>query len=104
MQRLIRTRPLHFVFASVLVLSLGLTACSPSASGGPAAPGSYDVQKSSIQFDGERYSLYWANTDGSLHRLETRDLKLVRDPDKTFLEVPSQGDPVLHLREDEPIA
>jgi hypothetical protein len=36
--------------------------------------------------------------------METRKLRLVRDPDKTYLEVPGSGDPILHLKEDEPIA
>jgi hypothetical protein len=37
--------------------------------------------------------------------MDTRQLRLVRDPDRTFLEVPQGGgDAILHLREDEPIA
>jgi hypothetical protein len=36
--------------------------------------------------------------------MTTRNLRLVRDPNSTFLEVPQGGgDPILHLREDEPI-
>jgi hypothetical protein len=35
--------------------------------------------------------------------MDTHNLRLVRDPDRTFLEVPQSGDPILHMREDEPI-
>jgi hypothetical protein len=61
------------------------------------------VQKDSVHFDGERYQLYWADNNGSLHHLDTRKLRMVRDPNRTFLEVPQGGDPILHMREDEPI-
>jgi len=43
------------------------------------------------------------DNNGSLHHLDTRKLRLVRDPDRTFLDVPQSGDPILHLKEDEPI-
>ena len=36
--------------------------------------------------------------------MDTKQLRLVRDPDRTFLDVPQGGgDPILHMREDEPI-
>jgi hypothetical protein len=86
------------------VLSVLASACGASADGSPQTPGTYSVQQNSVRFDGERYQLFWADTNGSLHHLETRDLRLVRDPDRTYLEVPSGGgDPILHLREDESI-
>jgi hypothetical protein len=86
-----------FVFAVTLVVS---TACGPSL---PPA-GQYDVQKNSVHFDGERYQLTWLDpSNQQLHNLDTRNLKMVRDDNRTYLEVPSGGDPTLHLREDEPI-
>src|SRR5215472_1098202 len=87
----------------LLALSLVATACS-SSGGAPSSPGQYAVQQNSVRFDGERYQLYWADQAGSLHRMDTRNLRLVQDPgDKTYLEVPQSGDPILHLRPDEPI-
>jgi len=86
----------------LLALSLVATACS-SGVGAPSTPGQYPVQNSSVHFDGDRYQLYWADPAGSLHHLDTRNLRLVQDPNGTFLEVAQSGDPVLHLRPDEPI-
>ena len=87
----------------ILALSLVATACS-SSSGGPSSPGQYAVQQNSVRFDGERYQLYWADQAGSLHHMDSRNLRLVQDPNNTtFLEVPQSGDPILHLRPDEPI-
>jgi len=91
-------RALLLIFAATLVLS---TACS-----GPSLPpaGQYSVQKGSVHFDGERYQLsYLDSRTNELHSVGLRDLKMVRDNDRTFLDVPSGGDPTLHLREDEPI-
>jgi hypothetical protein len=97
-------RRLSPVFALLFVLSVLATACGSGASGGPSSPGTYDVQKNSIRFDGERYELFWADQSGHLHEMQTRKLRLVRDPDRTYLEVPNGGgDPIMHLREDEPI-
>ena len=56
-----------------------------------------------MHFDGDRYQLFWSDQNGSLHRMDTRNVKLVRDPARTFLEVPQSGDPILHLTEDEPV-
>jgi hypothetical protein len=105
MHQLSKSRPLNLIFAILFALSIVASACGASGDGGPAAPGQYSVQKDSIAFDGERYQLYWADTNGSLHRMDTRKLRLVRDPERTFLEVQQGGgDPTLHMREDEPIA
>src|SRR5919202_2911336 len=98
-----KTRRLSLLVGVLFVLSVLSAACSGTGSGGPAAPGNYDVQKNSVRFDGERYQLFWADQSGALHEMQTRKLPLVRDPDKTYLEVPSGGDPILHLKEDEPI-
>jgi hypothetical protein len=90
--------------AILVVLGLLASACGSAGTGAPSTPGQYSVQKDSVHFDGERYQLYWADSGGSLHRMETRNLRLVRDPNATLLEVPQGGgDPILHLREDEPI-
>jgi uncharacterized membrane protein YgcG len=97
------TRSFSLVVALLFVLSLITTACSGAGNGGPRQPGNYDVQQNSIHFDGERYDLFWADQSGTLHEMETRSLRLVRDPNKTYLEVPGSGDPILHLKEDEPI-
>jgi hypothetical protein len=98
------TKPrLNILIAMLLALSLVASACG-AGTGAPSTPGQYSVQKDSVHFDGDRYQLYWADNGGSLHRMETRNLRMVRDPDRTFLDVPQGGgDPVLHLREDEPI-
>jgi hypothetical protein len=87
--------------AILVVLSLITSACGVGTTLPP--PGSYAVKKDSVQFDGERYQLYYTNTNGSVQRLETNNLKMVRDNERTYLEVPQTGDPILHLREDEPI-
>jgi len=97
-------RHLTLIFATLFALSLITSACGPGGDGGPSAPGQYSVQKDSVHFDGAHYQLYWADNNGSLHHMDTRKLRLVRDPDRTFLEVPQGGgDPILHMREDEPI-
>lgn len=103
MSRPARLARLSAVLTALFVLSLIVSACSAAGDGAPAAPGEYAVQKDSVHFDGDRYELYWSDANGSLHRLQSRKLRLVRDPDRTFLEVPQSGDPILHLREDEPI-
>jgi hypothetical protein len=101
---MIRSPRLRLVVAALFALSLITSACSSiGATAQPAQPGQYTVQKDSVHFDGERYSLYWTDSAGALHRMETRNLKMVRDQDRTFLEVQSGTDPTLHLREDEPI-
>ena len=98
-----RLRPLSIVLAALFALSLITSACG-AGNGGPSTPGQYSVQKDSVHFDGNSYQLYWADTNGSLHQMDTKQLRLVRDPDRTFLEVPrGGGDPILHMREDEPI-
>jgi hypothetical protein len=106
MNRLVKSRPLNFLIASLFLLSIITSACSSGGAGGaPSTPGEYSVQKNSVQFDGERYHLYWADTAGALHQFNSQKLRLVRDPDRTFLEVSQGGgDPILHLKEDEPIS
>jgi hypothetical protein len=95
---------MRLFLAAIFVLSLITSACGPGGNNGPSTPGQYSVQKDSVHFDGDRYQLYWADNNGSLHQMDTRKLRLVRDPDRTFLEVPQGGgDPILHMREDEPI-
>jgi hypothetical protein len=89
------------LIAALFVLSLITTACASGTS--LPASGQYAVQKNSVQFDGERYQLYYADANGSLQRLETRNLRMVRDNERTYLEMPQSGDPILHIREDEPI-
>jgi hypothetical protein len=92
----------RILLSLVVALSLFASACS-SGSGAPSTPGQYSVQRDSVHFDGDRYQLYWADPGGSLHHLDTHNLRLVQDPNGTFLEVPQSGDPILHLRQDEPI-
>jgi hypothetical protein len=89
------------IVSVLLVLSVVTAACA----GGAAMPtaGTYSVQKNSVQFDGERYQLYYADASGAVQRLESKSLRMVRDNERTYLEVPASGDPILHLREDEPI-
>ncbi|MDQ6670438.1 MAG: hypothetical protein M3069_06745 [Chloroflexota bacterium] len=95
---------MSIVLGALFVVSLLTSACSGGGNGAPSAPGQYSVQKDSVHFDGDRYQLYWADNNGSLHKMDTKQLRLVRDPDRTLLEVPQGGgDPILHLREDEPI-
>lgn len=100
-----RSSPLRLVLVTLLVLSMGLTACSGGGdSGGPRAPGQYEVQKNSVRYDGSRYQLMWSDTDGSVHQMQARNLKMVRDEQRTYLDVPSGGgDAILHLRQDEPV-
>lgn len=97
-------RAVRVLLAVLLGASLVISACSGAAGGGPGSPGSYSVQPGSVHFDGERYTLFWADSNGALHEMQTRRLRMVRDPERTFLEVAQGGgDPTLHLREDEPI-
>jgi hypothetical protein len=89
--------------ATLLATSLVLSACA-AGSGAPSSAGQYAVQKGTIQFDGDQYELYWADSSGGLHRMHTDRLRLVQDPERTFLDVPQAGDPILHLQQDEPIS
>jgi hypothetical protein len=94
---------LNVLIAMLVALSLLASACGSAGSGAPSSPGQYPVQNGSVHFDGDRYQLYWGDPSGSLHRLDTHNLRLVQDPNSTFLEVPQSGDPILHMRQDEPI-
>jgi hypothetical protein len=98
-----KTRRLSLLVGMLFVLSVISTACAGAGTGAPSSPGNYDVQKNSVRFDGERYNLFWADQSGGLHEMQTRKLRLVRDQEKTYLEVTGGGDPILHLKEDEPI-
>lgn len=100
-----RAPSVRVALAVLLVLSLGLSACTGGGgSGAPRAPGQYEVQRNSVHYDGSQYGLVWSDTDGSLHQMQTRNLRMVRDEQRTYLEVAGGGgDPVLHLRQDEPI-
>jgi hypothetical protein len=104
MQRLTARSITHVLLSALLVLSLAASACSgTSGRGVPPAPGQYEVQKDSIRYDGQHYQLFWTDKDGAVRQMETSNLRLVRDDQRTFLEVPGNGDPILHLREDERI-
>jgi hypothetical protein len=96
-------RKLSALLGALFILSIITSACSGASAAAPTQPGQYAVQKDSVHFDGDRYSLYYADNAGALHRMETRNLKMVRDPERTYLDVQNGSDPVLHLREDEPI-
>lgn len=100
-----KSRISGFSFIAGVLFALGVvTSACGAGTGAPSSPGQYSVQRDTIQFDGDRYQLYWADAGGALHRMETRNLRLVQDPNNTFLEVPQGGgDPVLHLKQDEPI-
>jgi hypothetical protein len=93
----------RILLATTLAFSMVMTACAPG-SGAPSAAGQYAVQRGTVQFDGDAYELYWADSSGGLHRMHTDQLRLVQDPERTFLEVPPSGDPILHLQQDEPIS
>jgi hypothetical protein len=93
---------LTLLLAILFTLSIITSACG-AGTAAPSTPGQYPVQHNSVHFDGDRYQLYWADAGGALHRLDTHNLRLVQDPNSTYLEVPQSGDPVLHLRQDEPI-
>ena len=100
----VQYRNMRTFIAVVAAASLVFASACSGGGGAPTQPGQYTVQKDSVHFDGERYQLYYSDASGAIHRMETRNLKMVRDPDKTFLEVPQGGgDPILHMREDEPI-
>jgi hypothetical protein len=92
-----------FIAVAAAASLIFASACSGNA-GMPTQPGQYSVQKDSVHFDGDRYELYYADSSGTIHNMKTRSLKMLRDPERTYLEIPQGGgDPVLHLREDEPI-
>jgi hypothetical protein len=105
MLRLTTQPATRLLLSAILVLSLAASACSgASGRGVPAAPGEYEVQNGSVRYDGQNYQLFWTDKDGSVRHMETSKLRLVRDEQRTFLEVPGNGDPILHLRADEGIA
>jgi hypothetical protein len=91
----------RLVLAFLLLSTLLLAACG-GGSGLPTQPGSYQLKEKSVSFDGDRYSFYWADATGALHRVSTNDLKLKLD-DKNELEITPDKHAVLHLKQDEPV-
>lgn len=86
------------LLALLLVFS---TACGSANSGFPRDKGEYNIQPNSLTFDGDKYSLFWVDKDGSIKRAEGRDVRLV-EGDRTYLEV-ADGSPIVHLKADEGI-
>lgn len=87
---------LFVVLAGLLPLFL---ACS--ASGLPERPGEYGIQPKSIAYDGQEYSLYWIDSDKTLHLARRDNIKMVQGS-RTYLEMRGE-EPVLHLAEEDPI-
>ena len=86
----------------LLLLSTLILAACGGGSGLPTQPGRYTLKDKSISFDGDRYSFYWADATGALHRVQTDDVKLQLD-EKNELEITSDKHAVLHLKQDEPV-
>src|SRR3979411_372443 len=84
MDRFIRSPRVRLLFAALFVLSIITSACSGGTTAPPSQPGEYSVQKDSVHFDGDRYTLYWADNNGSLHQLKKQKMRLVRDPHRPF--------------------
>jgi hypothetical protein len=93
-------RRLALVF--LLLSTLLLAACGGGGSGLPTQPGSYQLKDKSVTFDGDKYSFYWADATGELHRVSTDDVKLKLD-EKNELEITPDKHAVLHLKQDEPV-
>jgi hypothetical protein len=72
----------------------------------PDKPGNYLIQAGSVSRDQQGvYSFNWRGADeaeNAAHRASVSQMKLL-ESDVNSLEIPAQGDPVLHLRKDTPI-
>ena len=84
-----------------LVTPLLLAACG-EGSGLPSQPGKYTLKEKSVSFDGDKYSFYWADGAGNLHRAHTDDVKL-RLGEKSELEIAANKEAILNLKQDEPV-
>ena len=91
----------RLAFAFLLISTLLLAACG-GGGGLPTQPGAYQLKANSVTFDGDRYSFYWADATGALHRVSTNDVKLKLD-DKNQLEITPDKQAVLHLKQEEPV-
>jgi hypothetical protein len=91
----------RLALALLLLSTLILAACG-GGSGLPTQPGSYVLKEKSVTYDGDRYSFYWADATGALHRVTSGDVKLKLD-EKNELEITPDKQAVLHLKQDEPV-
>lgn len=89
---------LLFLFAA----PLWSVACGSANDGLPTQPGHYTLKEKSVSFDGDRYSFFWADGAGNLHRASTRDVKLSLG-DANDLEIDANKNAILHLKQDEPV-
>lgn len=107
--------------AAALLLAASLAACSPSSpnaledeiaplteevrSGLPAGPGRYPIQPQSIRRDSQGiYYFGWQEPGGATWNQASVSLAQLVQDQTDELEIPASGDPILHLREDTPIA
>lgn len=96
-------RRLRLILLMLLVAPFVLAACGGSTTNGlPTQPGRYTLKEKSVTFDGEKYSFFWADGAGNLHRASSRDVKLQLDEDQ-HLEITPSNEAVLHLKQDEPV-
>ncbi|MBI4497889.1 MAG: hypothetical protein HY689_08335 [Chloroflexi bacterium] len=79
---------------------------APQANAGfPPRSGDYEVRPGSLQMDtGGTYYIWWYVTGpgGAVNLARGSNVKLVED-DRTFLRMEADGQPVLHLKTEEPI-
>lgn len=108
--------------AAALLLAASLAACKGSPvgtadqqdtieplsaevrSGLPTGPGRYALDPASLRRDSQGiYYFAWSQPGGAWQQASASLLQLVQDQ-ADELEVPAGGDPILHLREDTPVA
>ena len=89
---------MSYVWLVPLLLVFSI-ACAGANSGFPRDRGQYQIQPSSLGYDGEKYALLWQDAAGALHKATGKDLRLQRD-ERTFLEI-ADGSPIIHLKDDE---